>query len=151
MRRSEIRDNETLVYGVIGHPDRGGTDNAGLTLDAAAPSGEGMMLIDTGAQVSVLDLALALELELPETAAPVNVVGLAGESEARQFAGLLRLPEWDITMAITFVSLPLREQHGVLALIGMDVLSELILTVDGPRRRITLSLPRELMGGPEDA
>jgi len=141
MRQSEIRDNEPLVYGVIGHPDRVGAGDAGLTLDAAAPSGGGMMLIDTGAQVSVLDLAFALELELPETAAPVNVVGLGGEREARQFVGLLRLPEWDITMATTFVSLPLQEEHGVVALIGMDVLNELILTLDGPRRRITLSLP----------
>ena len=77
MRQSVIRNNEPLVYGVVGHPDRGGTGSARLTLDAAAPSGGGMMLIDTGAQVSVLDLAVALELGLPETAAPVAVIGLA--------------------------------------------------------------------------
>ena len=141
MRQSVIRNNEPLVYGVVGHPDRGGTDNAGLTLDATAPSGVGMMLIDTGAQVSVLDLAVALELGLPETAAPVAIIGLDGEREARQFTAVLHLPEWDITMATTFVSLPLQEQHEVLALIGMDVLSGLILTLDGPRRRIALSLP----------
>ena len=79
MRRSVIRNNEPLVYGVVGHPDRGGADNGGLSLNAAAPSGEGMMLIDTGAQVSVLDLAVALELGLPETAPPVAVIGLGGE------------------------------------------------------------------------
>ena len=141
MRQSVIRNNEPLVYGVVGHPDRGSTDNAVLTLDAAAPSGGGMMLIDTGAQVSVLELELALEFGLPETAAPVAVIGLGGEREARQFTAILHLPEWDITMATTFVSLPLQEEHGVLALIGMDVLSGLILTLDGPRRRITLSLP----------
>ena len=141
MRRSVIRNNEPLVYGVVGHPDRGGTDNAVLTLNAAAPSGGGMMLIDTGAQVSVLDLAVALELGLPETAPPVAVIGLGGEREARQFTAVLHLPEWDITMATTFVSLPLQERHEVLALIGMDVLSGLVLTLDGPRRRIVLSLP----------
>ena len=141
MRQSVIRNNEPLVYGVVGHPDRGGTDNAGLSLNAAAPSGEGMMLIDTGAQVSVLDLAVALELGLPETAPPVAVIGLGGEREASQFTAVLHLPEWDITMATTFVSLPLQERHEVLALIGMDVLSGLVLTLDGPRRRIALSLP----------
>lgn len=141
MRQSVIRNNEPLVYGVVGHPDRGGTDDAGLTLDAVAPSSGGVMLIDTGAQVSVLDLAVALELGLPETAAPVAVIGLAEEREARQFTAVLHLPEWDITMATTFVSLPLQEQHEVLSLIGMDVLSGLILTLDGPRRRIVLSLP----------
>ncbi len=102
-----------------------------------------MMLIDTGAQVSVLELELelALELGLPETAAPVAVIGLGGEREARQFTAILHLPEWDITMATTFVSLLLEEEHGVSALIGMDVLSGLVLTLDGPRRRIALSLP----------
>ncbi len=39
MRQSVIRNNEPLVYGVVGHPDRGSTANAVLTLDAAAPSG----------------------------------------------------------------------------------------------------------------
>ena len=141
MRQSEIRNNEPLVYGVVGHPDRDGTDDAILTLDTAAPSGGGMMLIDTGAQVSVLDLTLALELGLPETAAPVAVIGLDGEREARQFTAVLHLPEWGITTATTFVSLPLQERHEVLALIGMDVLSGLILTLDGPRRKIALSLP----------
>ena len=137
MRQSEIRNNEPLVYGVVGHSDRGGTDDPGRR----RPLRRGMMLIDTGAQVSVLDLALALELGLPETSAPVAVIGLGGEREARQFTAVLHLPEWDITMASTFVSVLLQERHEVLALIGMDVLSALIITLDGPRRRIALSLP----------
>ena len=99
-----------------------------MALDAAAPSGGGMMLIDTRAQVSVLDLALALELGLPETAAPVAVIGLGGEREARQFTAVLHLPGWDITMATTFVSLSLQERHEVLALIGMDLLSWTLYT-----------------------
>ena len=94
------------------------------------------MLIDTGAQVSVLDLDFALKLGLPETDTPRSIVGVTGGHEARQFTGLLHLPAWNITVATTFVSLPLEEQHNVLALIGMDVLSELILTLDGPKRRI---------------
>lgn len=99
------------------------------------------MLIDTGAQVSVLDLDIALSLDLPEIGAPTAIQGVSGSSEARLFAGLLHLPEWDITIANTFVSLPLLEQHNVLALIGMDILSELLFTLDGPNHSLTISVP----------
>ena len=97
------------------------------------------MLIDTGAQVSVLDLEFALSLNLPETDIPRTIMGVSERREARQFTGLLHLPEWDITVANTFVSLPLQEQHNVLALIGMDILSELLFVLDGPNRSFTLS------------
>ncbi len=90
-----------------------------------------------------MDLDSALELGLPETDAPTPIVGVAGTALAQQFTGLLHLPEWNITVATTFVSLPLRNQEsqGLLAIIGMDVLSELVLTLDGPNRSIALSLP----------
>ena len=97
------------------------------------------MLIDTGAQVSVLDLDIALSLDLPEIGAPTAIQGVAGSSEARLFTGLLHLPEWNITVANTFVSLPLQEQHSVLALIGMDILSELLFTLDGPNMSLSLT------------
>ena len=99
------------------------------------------MLVDTGAQVSVLDLDLALELNLPETDTPKLIGGVAGVAQARQFTGVLHLPEWNITAPNTFMALPLEEEHGFLAIIGMDVLVELILTIDGPARRITLTAP----------
>ena len=97
------------------------------------------MLIDTGAQVPVLDLDIALSLDLPEIGAPMTIQGVSGRREARLFAGLLHLPEWDITVANTFVSLPLLEQHSVLALIGMDILSGLVFTLNGPNGSMTLS------------
>ena len=99
------------------------------------------MLIDTGAQVSVLDLELALELGLPETAKPSQVRGVSGDAQARQFTGLLHLPEWNITAPVTFLALPLEEEHGLQAIIGMDVLIEFVLTIDGPARRIILVAP----------
>ena len=89
------------------------------------------MLIDTGAQVSVLDLAFALHLGLPGTDTPSSIVGVAGEDQARQFTGSLHLPQLKITVATTLASLPIRERLGVVGLIGMDVLSEFILTLDG--------------------
>ena len=133
MYQSGIFDNQPLVHGIVGHAAAGG-----LGLAADAPMAEGAMLIDTGAQVSVLDLDGALNLGLPETAEPMSIMGVSGSEPARQFSGLLHLPAWDITIATTFVSLPLVQRHRVLALIGMDVLSELVLTLDGPNRRITL-------------
>ena len=101
------------------------------------------MLIDTGAQVSVLDLASAFRLGLPETGDPMPIKGVAGTALARQFTALLHLPEWGITVATTFVSLLLQEREGMglLAIIGMDILSGLVLTLDGPKERIALYLP----------
>ena len=142
MYLSGIHNNQPLVHGVIGHRDRVVVHDAGLNLSTTAPVAGGPMLIDTGAQVSVLDLDLALDLGLPETDTPSQVRGVAGAIQARQFTGLLHLPEWNITMPTTFVSLPLQEHHSLLAIIGMDVLVELILTIDGPARRITLTAPR---------
>ena len=84
---------------------------------------------------------MALSLDLPEIGAPMAIQGVAGKSEARLFTGLLHLPEWGITVANTFVSLPLQEVHDVLALIGMDVLAKLMLTLDGPNRSLTLCAP----------
>ncbi len=138
MYQSGIFDNQPLVHGIIGRVDAHGN---GLSLTTSAPMAEGAILIDTGAQVSVLDLDRALSLGLPETAEPMSIMGITGSQEARQFSGLLHLPAWDITIATTFVSLPLMERHRVLALVGMDVLSELVLTLDGPNRRITLASP----------
>lgn len=115
--------------------------DGGLSPSPIAQKTGGTMLIDTGAQVSVLDLDVALSLDLPEIRSSMSIQGVAGRSKARLFSGLLHLPEWDLTFANTFVSLPLQEQHSVLALIGMDVLGRLILTLDGPNNSIAISGP----------
>ncbi len=104
------------------------------------------MLLDTGAQVSVLDLDIALSLDLPEIGAPTVIEGVTGRSEARLFTGLLHLPEWDITLANAFVSVPLQEQHNVMALIGMDILGRFALTLDGPKGSIDISKPSNPQG-----
>ena len=105
------------------------------------------MLIDTGAQVSVLDLNFALWLELPETDSETKLRGAGGEeSESRQFTALLHLPAWNITVPATFPSFDLNRGHQegdlhTIAIIGMDILSDYVLTIDGPRGSIRLSLP----------
>ena len=134
MYPSGIHNNQPLVHGVIGH-------GVGLDPSATDPTASGPMLVDTGAQVSVLDLDLALHLGLPETDTPKLIQGVAGVAEARQFTGILHLPEWNITAPNTFMALPLDKDHGLVAIIGMDVLIDFILTVDGPARSITLTAP----------
>ena len=142
MYLSGIHDNQPLVHGIVGHKDAV-VVHGGFSLSTSAPLAGGPMLIDTGAQVSLLDLNLALKLDLPETDVPISIEGVAGTGQARQFTGLLHLPQWNITVATTFASLPLREQEGegLQGIIGMDILSELILILDGPNKRITLRIP----------
>ena len=110
-----IFNNQPLVHGIVGH-----VGDAVSNTTTSAPTAEGPMLIDTGAQVSVLDLDSALSLGLPETSEPTSIIGVAGGEEARQFSGLLHLPALDITVATTFVSLPLVERHNVLAIKGNE-------------------------------
>lgn len=105
------------------------------------------MLIDTGAQISVLDLSFALWLELPETDSETTLHGAGGEElESRQFTALLHLPAWNITVPATFASFDLNRanQEGdphIIAIIGMDILSSYVLTIDGPNGTVRLSAP----------
>ena len=140
---SGIHDNQPLAHGIVGHRN---TTLTHMALSTTAPALGGPMLIDTGAQVSLLDLSAALELGLPETDMPIAIAGVAGTGLARRFTGVLHLPQWNITVAMTFASLPLREQQeqGLLGIIGMDLLSEFILILDGPNRSIALRPPADL-------
>ena len=109
-------------------------------------------MIDTGAQVSVLDLDFALRIGLPETGTEGDLFGVGGEKlTTRQFTGLLHLPEWNITVLTTFASLDLNrgQQEGepyIVAIIGMDILIDYVLTVNGPNGTISLSLPASTSG-----
>lgn len=104
-------------------------------------------MIDTGAQVSVLDLDFALRIGLPETDTEGELFGVGGERlPTRQFTGLLHLPEWNITIPTTFASFDLNlgqqeDDPYIVAILGMDILIDYVLTVDGPRGTISLSLP----------
>lgn len=141
MYLSGIRDREPLAHGVVSRV--GGMDVRGpLNLTITAPTAGGAMLIDTGAQVSVLDVDTASELDLPETGAPTSIIGVTGSSQiARQFTGMLHLPAWNISRPTTFVAFPLREQSDLLGIIGMDFLAQFVLTIHGPNGTINLEQP----------
>ena len=98
------------------------------------------MLIDTGATITVLDVGMASRISLPETEVHHEnwVTGIGGEVQVRQFTGVIYLPNWELTIHATFSAIPLMEQSGFVAVIGMDVLSQYVLMVDGPARRVEL-------------
>ncbi len=98
------------------------------------------MLIDTGATMTVLDVEMASRISLPETEVPGenSVTGIGGEVAVRQFTGVIYLPDWDLAIHATFSAIPLMEQSGFVAIIGMDVLRQYVLVVDGPGRRVEL-------------
>ena len=141
MYLSGIRDREPLAHGVVSRV--GGMEVHGpLNLTITVPTSGGAMLIDTGAQVSVLDIEVATQLDLPETGTPTHIIGVTGSRQlSRQFTGMLHLPAWNISRPTTFVAIPLKEQSGLLGIIGMDFLVQFVLTIHGPNGKINLELP----------
>ena len=132
-------DNRPVVHGYIGSQDRFAIDPEG-EVTSNAPIGSGSMLIDTGATTTVLDVEMASRLSLPETDVhnENSVTGIGGEVPVRQFTGVIYLPNWELTIHATFSTIPLMEQSGFVAITGMDVLSQYVLVVDGPARRVEL-------------
>ena len=98
------------------------------------------MLLDTGATATVLDLEIAEKLSLPETELykEETVSGIGGSVSVRQFTGVIYLSTWGITVPTTFLAFPILVQTGFTAIIGMDILSDFVLIVDGPGKRIDL-------------
>ena len=99
------------------------------------------MLFDTGAQVSTIDLAIATELSLDEVDTDAYFLGIGGRQAPRRFVAAIYFPESDIGFRGYVYGIPLREIQGVDAIIGMDILSEFVLTIHGPNRTVTLAQP----------
>ena len=89
----------------------------------------------------MIDREIAQELQLEEEDPDAFVVGIGGEQVPRRFIGSILLPESDILLQTTFYGIPLQERLGIEAAIGMDILSEFILTIHGPNGIITLARP----------
>jgi hypothetical protein len=105
-------------------------------------------VIDTGAtdsSISQEDLAMlgrdqVRRLGLQPAAIPL--VGIGGEVTWWQFFAGLRFSHSDGEK--TLISLPLGviDTHGIPSVIGRDVLSSGVFTVDGPSGSFTLDLPQ---------
>lgn len=91
----------------------------------------GLALIDTGATTSAIDIVAASQLEL-KSVGRKPILTPAGSSEADQFVFTIRLLPWGTTLnCVPGLGASLKEQ-GIIALIGMDILSQCVLTVNGP-------------------
>ena len=134
-----MQDNRPIVHGYIGSQGRFSVNPEG-EVTSSVPIGGGSMLIDTGATATVIDAELASNLSLPETEVrrENSVTGIGGEVPVRQFTGAIYLSNWVLTIPATFSAIPLFRQVGFVAVIGMDILSQYVLVVDGPGRRVEL-------------
>ncbi len=133
-------DNRPIVHGLISSQGEFEATPEGDSVVSSAPVGSGSMLLDTGATTTVLDLEIAEKLSLPETElyTEETVSGIGGSISVRQFTGVIYLSDWGITVPTTFLAFPLLAQTGFTAIIGMDILSDYVLVVDGPEKKIDL-------------
>lgn len=91
-------------------------------------------LVDTGADGTVVPPAFARSLGLPRTGS-VDVAGVTGSpTRAPTFAGAMTLGNREILVEVIAA--------GTEPILGRDVLAEVVLQLDGPRRRLRVSAPR---------
>ncbi len=128
-----------VIHGSIGPPD---TVAASASVVAPSPPAEsGSLLLDTGSAVSSIDLAAASRAGLAFMGAIVELEGIGGARKAFQHSGRLYFPELDISVEGLFACYHLTETLGVLGIIGMDILSEFVLTIHGPNATVNLERP----------
>ena len=95
-------------------------------------------LVDTGAQESCIDSALAMELGLPIVDRQ-RVAGAQGASEVNRHLAQIHVPELDWVVYGAFAGVHLTaggQPH--LALIGRTFLQNFTLTYEGPSGRVTI-------------
>ena len=92
------------------------------------------MLVDTGADCTLIPASVARQLGLPQ-ADFVAVLGVAGGKwRAVMHAAILALGELSIAARVVALS------HE--AILGRDVLNQLRVTLDGPDRELSVRKPR---------
>lgn len=98
----------------------------------------GFALIDTGATVTAIDEEVARALQLPVIGQ--TKIGTAdGTATASLLPFCLRLLPWGFNMTcVPGISARISNQ-GIIALIGMDLLSQCVLIVNGPDDSVTLA------------
>ena len=103
---------------------------ADANLPIPSPVG-GFALIDTGATISAIDIAAAAQLGL-KSIGRRPILTPAGPGQADQFVFTIQLLPWGLNLnCVPGLGANLKEQ-GIVALIGMDILSQCVLTVNGP-------------------
>lgn len=136
MYPSGIRNSQPLVYGIVSQEGPEAANVSGSPTHASVNGG--LMLVDTGSQMTILDLDIAVRAGLSSTEEIVAIQGVGGSRQGLQFDGNLWLPEFDLLLEAPFICYPMRRDFNI---IGMDILSEFILTIHGPNGSINLARP----------
>lgn len=113
-----------------------------LTVELRRPGSEAStlvsMLVDTGADASVLPRSVALTVGLVRVA-EVEVTGVTGSPiQAPVFDGAIVVAGHQLK--VEFVGV------GEEAILGRDVLERLVVRLDGPRGRLRVTAPRRRKG-----
>ncbi len=103
---------------------------------SAPPEKVVQALIDTGANASCIDNALANELRLP-IIDRVSVSGVAGNNEHNVYLGVVVIPELITYLKGRFIGVDLVSQHPII--VGRDFLEKSVMIYNGPTGQITLS------------
>jgi predicted aspartyl protease len=93
-------------------------------------------LIDTGANASCIDIALADELKLP-IIDRIPVSGVAGNNEHNVYLGLVVIPELNTFLKGRFIGVNLA--NNVPMIVGRDFLDGSIMIYNGSTGQVTIS------------
>ena len=100
------------------------------------------LVLDTGAQVTVLDPRVAEEIGARDTGKVTQIVGVgsrvmqASIAEVDQIAlGQAKVKD----LPITLKSIPALKQYGVVGLLGQDFLNHFVVNLDAANNRLTLT------------
>lgn len=104
------------------------------------PSHDGVGLIDTGADVTVIDNTFATNIGCT-IAGSVSVVGVLTSDVSAVYAAMFDIVSVRGIMAGYMIGAQL-ESSGLAVLIGRDVLRHCEFTYDGPTGRFSLSAPQ---------
>lgn len=138
--------------GWIGFGGRGGL----IELDGAVNGRPVRAVVDSGAQFTAVDAALAERLGLPATGAlPMIAFGVSGRPTVTRTVGLdLALPGLSVARLraakLDLAGLSAATGRALSVLVGRDVLGRLVLDVDFPARRVAFHRPGA-WGPPADA
>ena len=122
----------------IGIPEKLASLHADTGVEIPAPT-EGYALFDTGASVTCADENILQSLGLE----PVNELDLttpSGSIKAKVYTCALYFPGYPLPdLDPVFVAGAQLRQQGYIALIGRDIMKDMILIYDGPGARVTFA------------
>ena len=110
---------------------------------------KGQAMIDSGVQVTAIDISVAESLQLQKTS-KVEVVGIGGRSEGYTSACSIHIPGLPLTTSATRAHCHDLTKTGqnIIALIGRDILRMMTFSYDGINGQVRLVYPQPLGANP---